>query len=123
MKHLFVPYELAVMAQDKGAEFPDRLASYNADGSFAFSKSQETEDVNWTEAPLYQQLVDWFREHKDIHIVYSPHFKTNGQVAGWIFDTYVQSNALGRKESSKTIEGSNYYEAYNTALIEALKLI
>lgn len=74
MQHLFVPYELALLAKEKG--FYERcLALYirgnnlyaaltgdreiGKEGFGSMYNNMDNEDIA---APLYQQLVDWFRK-------------------------------------------------------------
>lgn len=78
MKHLFVPYELAILAKEKGFNEPC-LASYlntklrwHTDG---LNNSDQWLGKSIT-APLYQQLVDWFREKHNIHVL--PKLLSNG---------------------------------------------
>lgn len=89
MKNLFVPYEIAIIAKEKGYNELD-LAYYR----LSFEERQEpflkTELIFFRErydnhnfrlerhptasgaictAPLYQQLTDWLREEKGIEII------------------------------------------------------
>jgi hypothetical protein len=68
MKHLFVPYELALLAKEKG--FNENCLGYFDEqnnlrmGLTYFNSSKHAQAV----APLYQQLVDWFDEVYNIRI-------------------------------------------------------
>lgn len=69
MKQLFVPYNLAIKLKEKG--FDERCFEWwysptqmSNDLIFRQYKS----DPDFCEAPIYQQVVDWFREKHNIHI-------------------------------------------------------
>lgn len=81
MNDLFIPYELAVIAKEKG--FRERcIRYYNYSGIIEVNKADEFQnghnynDCNYRfSAPLYQQLVDWFKKvHK---ITIEPRTKTD----------------------------------------------
>lgn len=130
MKKLFIPYELALIAKDKGfnescfggyylfENKPD-LCIYQDENEFSDSKEIILQ------APLYQQMVDWFSEKHKIQIVedisgLGTHFTCKiwnrnlrtgdceGKLGKW---TQTYPYALSR------------YEALNLAIEEALKLI
>ena len=73
MKHLFIPYELAIIAKEKGFD-KQCLAFYNGKGD-EMLQSIDTDFINFrstgycTTAPLYQQIIDWFREKYNISIL------------------------------------------------------
>ena len=77
MKHLFIPYELALIAKEKGFN-EDCLAYYQDEGNLVccdtnqvkgeFIPYKEQRDDDSATAPLYQQIVDWFREKHNILI-------------------------------------------------------
>lgn len=105
MKHLFVPDELALLAKEK--EFNEPIISF-----YVLQNGEERTEIE-NNAPLYQQLVDWFETEHNIHI------ETPIKCAlGYLPHIY--------KEETCTWQG-NYYstksEAYNAALTEAFKLI
>lgn len=73
MKHLFLPYDLAVLAKEKGFN-EDCLGCY---ASFYSSTKPDLytelkEEFNdfdvFVTAPLYQQIMDWFKKEHDILI-------------------------------------------------------
>ena len=92
MKHLFIPYELAILAKDKG--FKENCISwyykeewnakdahiFNTFSGNDFNSRTDLEDV--ISCPLYQQIIDWFRD-KGIIVVEKPAFD-------WVI--YVESN-------------------------------
>lgn len=82
MKHLFLPYELALIAKEKG--FDEKCLAYyvneskefrlNADKVFSNTSYTGTRDF-LTTAPLYQQIIDFLNEigdkkHLNTYVVY-----------------------------------------------------
>lgn len=123
MKHLFVPYDLALQLKEKGFDMPC-LGYYDGDDDGVWNDEPERElllnDHNKhgkLSAPLYQQVVDWFRENKGIHIQPQFHFHDKGYKIGKI--------PIGRSSYTGPYNKSykTYYEALNKAIKEALKLI
>ncbi len=134
MKHLFVPYYICVLAKNKG--FKEKVFSkydtntddlflsitnidYNVDEDFI--EEGELENFNsgkssYISAPLYQQLIDWFREKHNIHI-YTGHI---GHTNSWSAAVEETNRAGG---TFWTRHYDDYYEAVNQALEEAFKLI
>lgn len=122
MNKLFVPYELALLAKEKGFD-ECCIAIYH-------SKVNNPEPVIWQgtnstcvnkllnaaiTAPLYQQLVDWFREKHSICIG-----NVGDKVHG--FSPYISKNStIVYALWSPLIP--NYYDSFNRALEEAFKLI
>lgn len=152
MKHLFVPYNLALKLKEKGFDEPcitkfetyiDKTKLYPVLGTLGLNTPYENEYhgydqkiINDTEkhwvftgyknsvldhgnsivtAPLYQQVIDWFRDKYNLVLEASYSYslrnyqskivKSNGQ--GWVFFEI----------------HDNYYEALDEAIEEALKLI
>ncbi len=130
MKNLFIPYPLALLAKENGFNKPC-LGHYDFIGApVKFFSSDllsmggvQQNDTTKCCAPLYQQIVDWFRERHEIHLCYNLHFTTSGVVAGYMFDVYSFSAILGRNESERTITGATYYEALNATIEKAFELI
>lgn len=124
MEKLFVPYELAVLAKEKGFDEPcagyyntnDKkpvlCAFFNYTGvryASLYKKHQHSSDPI---APLYQQLVDWFRERHDINIV----FDLTSEEFCFIIESL-------KPPEDKWAYGTDYYSALTEALKEAFKLI
>lgn len=110
MKHLFVPYEIALLAKEKGFDEPclaiyenKELHTWRVADTLVQQKDLANSDS--IVAPLYQQLIDWFRE-KNIKLV-------EGRQDGWIILTKYDSAYIIHKEVYTIIE----------ALKEAFKLI
>jgi len=76
MKHLFVPYELAIALKEKGFNEPCFTYWFTVKGDNPQLKESDVRDLKgWvngegsnTTAPLYQQVIDWLRDTKDIQI-------------------------------------------------------
>lgn len=120
MKHLFAPYELANKLKEKGFK-EDCVASYwnkklelvNSVG-LLINKDGISNPIT---APLYQQVLDWFREKHKIHI-----FNESDDTGKWYYQIedipFTKSLVDGRN-----IYAKEFYEAYDEAIEEALKLI
>lgn len=114
MKHLFIPYELAVIAKEKG--FDEECFAYYDKLEKLKDGSVEPPAIAYplTNAPLYQQIADWFREKHNLSI------EVNHYKAGWFSDIWL----IPYTENKWTQEDfKTYYEALNKAITEALKLI
>lgn len=126
MKHLFVPYELALLAKEKG--FPQHIGS----GLAAYDKTEDGTEwlhtggaypVGLLVAPLYQQLIDWFREKHLIIItplLYSEKHAYISPDPNFIFEFAISDHVNGNSSIAKN---KDYYESFNKALTEAFKLI
>lgn len=123
MKHLFVPYELALLAKEKGFNEPC-LAAYKLSGDRSVPYSKEGDIIieanahqyaNTIKAPLYQQLVDWFRDEHKIHFCVTP---PDGV---WKY-TY-EIKYFGYKDQNGGTGYNSYNEALNAFLTQAFKLI
>ncbi len=135
MNHLFIPYQLALQAEHKGFNLPC-LSYYqpNIEGKvnqFFVAGDQpeiiDPEVPHITLTPLYQQMVDWFREEHNTHIEVS----TRGEDSEypkwqyWLVNTKKSNRielALNELEQTEFIEFNSYYEALNAAITEAFKL-
>lgn len=77
MKHLFVPYEIALKLKELGFDEPCLYTVILEDGVRPVYNGHQMEWIDWnnfipttntsvgkcyTSAPLYQQVIDWFRE-------------------------------------------------------------
>lgn len=134
MKKLFVPYELAVQLKEKGFNEPC-LCCYRGNAlQLAISTSGYLSDTNfevnsdlndatgyWVAAPLYQQIVDWFREKHDIFIDIRRAYWRDNDVEYNDFIYPPKSNV--HLDITLGNEFPTYYEALDNAIKEALKLI
>lgn len=121
MKHLFVSYEIAKLLKDKGfnEECLGTWCNYHLqliDNPKFIKKNKKFvgKHLNmFCSAPLYQQVIDWFREKHNIHIslnqhvnYYKPWLDLNNKLIGLHCDIT-----------------TSYYQALDKAIFEAIKLI
>jgi len=131
MKHLFVPYELALLAKEKGFDEPC-LTNFNHNKNF---DTRLISDVGFCDcanrnlhkgcvsAPLYQQIVDWFRDvHKILILpdIYSRAYSHASASPNFVFKFKISDHVSGEWYCK---ESKDYYQALNAALTEAFKLI
>lgn len=127
MKKLFIPYELALLAKEKGFDEPCFAAYVEKE----FRLSLAIPIINHNDAfyltcsaPLYQQIIDWFRETHRINILIHPHEKFYLE---WMIEhQYLDGNKFHSILANKfftSIRIKTYYEALNKAIEEAFKLI
>lgn len=136
MKHLFVSYELAIKLKEKGFDEPcfmyendSERSLYNYEYDIFLNDKQNLS--SFIKIPLYQQVVDWFREKHNIHININPQadstkdsgFKPNGKYCGTIDDVTIGKEMFNTDTIQLIPVGDNYYSALNNAIEEALKLI
>lgn len=129
MKNLFIPYKLAVIAKEKG--FPNNIGS-------CLAAWEDTRNGCWLhfgsypvgllQAPLYQQIIDWFREKHNLHIYLSVDFYESGDNYLWqILIKDITDKTFYSKKSTGLYGDNNeyptYYKALEKAIEEAFKLI
>jgi len=126
MKHLFVSYEIALQLKEKGFD-EDCFGFYNnADGN-VWIKHEIPNDIKeiYTgdiAAPLFQQVVDWFREKHDLHISIESYNQDEKEKE----IEYEYSYIIVTRKNYPTVPNlfyNTYYEALNEAIEEAVKLI
>ena len=111
MKHLFVPYELALKLKEK--EFNESCFQvYDSPYSMIPDCEAGNNSTN-VDAPLYQQVQDWFREKHNIHIWVRK--SNNSELFFYRMDYNLNYNHNERFNT--------YYEALTKAIEEAIKLI
>lgn len=128
MKELFLPYELAVIAKEKG--FRELcFALVTEKNVIQFLDTSDFEELDFDNrvtsindtpcvpAPLYQQIVDWFRVEKLISVEVSWNAHTR------IWQGVVQDIRNPINTYDDYGAGKEYYHAFNTAITEAFKLI
>lgn len=135
MKELFVPYPIALLAKEKG--FDEPCLAFYAPGEKLYPVMQEPakgsyfNDGNFDEtlrAPLYQQLVDWFREEHNLFIKID-NFPTEEDTVDYDYcicrcDSDVDERGYMEYIIDYSLERSfTYYEALNEAIEEAFKII
>ena len=116
MKHLFIPYELALQLKEKGFN-EDCFGCYYKDKTFAYHPDS---DVS-VDAPLYQQVIDFIRDKGIVISIYN-------NASGYLWNRAKTEGGtdLGWSEYNGPNESGvwdSYYEALNNAIEEALKLI
>lgn len=132
MKHLFVPYEIALQLKEKG--FNESCFGYyypNVPNELYHAKFDVTtgpillkkEDFVYY-APLYQQVIDWFiKEHKITIDTSADECNDGDSGDGPMFEYFIKDWKNLKMYSSKSIQYLSRKEAYNKAIEEALKLI
>ena len=126
MKNLFVTYELALLAKEKG--FDELCLSKIRDTGELLINGDwyRSSDIN---VPTREQLLDWFREEHDINVGVFPMYTQEDNYEtcwGWniielkwgIDKEHHIANYVSAREY-----GLSYYEALTIALTEAFKLI
>lgn len=111
----YIPYELAIMAKEKGFnalcqccyDKNQLLASYGE----VFDYKNYNNSLFMCSAPTYQQLLDWFREEKDIHISIQRGSE------------YIQIATICTTFEKTIGTYVEYYEALETAIKEAFGLL
>jgi len=137
MKHLFLPYNLALLAKEKGFD-EEVLGWYNTDKDFIlplhkqwitidceFPKrnSDFRKDGNsliFIAAPLYQQITDWFREKRNIHISYDRNPIAKNKFMYFYFIKLGNGFDTTAKYSG---DFNSVYEALDKAIEQAFTLI
>lgn len=138
LKEQFVPYELAVKLREKGFNEicialiteKDLLIPLRFDDEEELEFNQEIKkhnNVSCIPTPLYQQVIDWFRDEKSkfiyiqcilIHKPEGGYFWGIGNMKiedGWEHTNYDMEEALRTHKS--------YYKCLEAAIEQALKLI
>ncbi len=126
MKNLFAPFSLALLANQKGFTTQDFFATWNIDEQHfypAYSKSVVEESKHLIIAPLYCQLVDWFREVQGFEISSPETFVVDEHNQSYRCEI-VCVRERGHANIVLELSGfRGYYELLTTALEEAFKLI
>jgi len=110
---LFVKYSVAFIAKEKG--FKDRCLAFWNNGQLIISDNLPDDfQSNWKTcfaAPIYQQIIDWFREEHGISIYSNP----VRMQESWKFTV--------EKNTSLVFFKGTYYEALDKAIQEAFNFI
>ena len=98
----------------------------NRYGNFTIKSGKNEHNPDYVlSAPLYQQLVDWFREKHGKNI-YVQHNCQNGKYYGTLSEYNGGGfHEIGMPTGKHSAEGpfENYHEAFNAVLTKAFKLI
>jgi len=125
MKHLFAPYNLSLLAKEKWFNEPCLRyynVGHNKDAPIRLSMFKN-EQMGSVSAPLYQQLVDWFREKHQYNIVVigcEMIAEEEGTRGGFTWCINKRSKVASALWEPKI---EDYYDCLNKALEEAFKLI
>ncbi len=121
LDQLFIPYELAVIAKEKGFNDPCLRAFDNKQlsigGFLLYDRWREfnNSDERYVLQPLYHQTVTWFRTKHKIKICEDQ--ETFPCVVFHIIEIEKGTNG------SKFVMHEKYFEALNKAIEQAFKLI
>ncbi len=120
MNHLFIPFRLAVLAEEK--LFNEQCLAWYNYGKLQIFGEDLILDCYATEenrplAPLYQQIIDWFREKHNLYI----------EITMWHHGLHYSIKEI-KKDSCYAIKNQeeyieDYYSALTKAIEEAFKLI
>lgn len=102
MNDLFLPYKLAKLAKENG--FDELCLRYyikenrigNNTKNFSGIKNSDKRTFRFVAAPLYQQILDWFRKEHEIYIYYQP----------YPYDKYILYSITYRDETGMWAEGT-----------------
>ncbi len=116
MKHLFLSYNLSLIAKEKGF-VEECFAHYNEykrlkiDNLVFFGKGEIL-------APTYSQIIDWFREKHGLHI------RLTRLIDRWHYKIQLLDN-IGDPDKIQGYSGfeGNYTQGITKAIEEAFKLI
>lgn len=149
MKNLFVPYEIAVLAKEKGFNDPCLQFFKDIDGKIYLSDNDSIPGCNSIEieinapfynfdgfplydtklvsAPLYQQIIDWFREKHKIEVFARPYLSSQNITKYFPCAIRKIKDEYGIKWEDDIFYNKpktySYYQSLNKAIKEALKLI
>lgn len=146
LSHLFVPYNIALLAKQKGFKeyclswYPNDFElcdglNINIEGNYVENHKYPQKGIS---APLHRQLIDWFRiQHNLIVSADSAFFSVDHpedkqlfypKIYKWLAIKDFKDISLNNKEhivldGNSGLETLDYYKALNTSIEEAFKLI
>ena len=117
LEKLFVPYDLGVKILEKGfdEEFVSHMVYIEK-----LPKKPDPPTITYANlffAPMYQQVIDWFREKHKLVIDVGLSGDEECKFAGRIYDSFFPHMTKGRTGES------DYYDTLEKIIYEALKLI
>lgn len=142
MQYLFVPYHIALALKEKG--FDESCLSHYGNNKWLepmqysdSCKNSVLSKLNWTAAPLYQQVQEWLLEKHKINVWAMPSYNSEGMTwfAGiFCYDkvgnhvlTYIQDEDIAPTFNTLGLAANKIFdtpkEALTKAIEEALKLI
>lgn len=124
IKDLFVSYEIAKKLKEKG--FNEPCLAYTVTDNIRGDQTEMFKDgailrnseTPVTTAPLYQQVVDWFREEHNIIPISK--ICSNNKYLNDVVKNNMEEETIF---STKSAYHKTYYEALTKAIEEAIKLI
>ena len=124
MKKEFVPYEIAIKLKEKG--FNLGCLAYFVNDQFRLKKYLSSKDANYNSdftignlfsAPLWQQVIDWFREKHNLIIWVEARYGFEKKYLWFIhFDVLIKDDIFD-------LHIEKYEEARQAAIEHALTLI
>lgn len=125
MENLFIPYELAVIAKEKG--FNEPCFATFVKGEFIFFQDERKEHaaneyLNSIEcsAPLYQQITGWFESNHDL--IFVPNHRMNGDVKTyWYCVNKFEKSAAGIIHGAVGMISIGCHRSNNSALNKAIE--
>lgn len=122
MKHLFLNYSLSLLAKEKGFNEPCLTFWFKPNNistaRLAIINQRDLNEIDGFKtkgdnvaAPLYQQIIDWFREKHNINLIPS------------ILPPKWYSFSVIRESKKYKTQPLPYYQALDAAITEAFKLI
>lgn len=142
MKHLFIPYEIALKLKELGFN-EECFGFYNnhppknhhprglvIEGHQDHNEETEDDDLICS-APLYQQVVDWLRDKHGIEVQHGCRVPVEAiKAAGgkidhldFKYNFYLYSEDRNPKLIGGQMRGNDYYQTLSKVIEEALKLI
>lgn len=120
MNKQFVNYEISLKLKELGFVEPCMGLYYIENKKFSktnYSHSNIVKSNDYIiDAPLWQQVIDWFREKHNV-IISNKYIGTIGKYEIYIY------NMFGRIEPFENYECSNFYSAREKAILKAIELI
>lgn len=122
MKHLFVPFEIALKL--KGLRFKEESLYCYVIADEAVSSSPSWINYNKSKSlcsrPLYQQVVDWLREEHKMHLRVDIQ---DVKLQWFCYEILVEKEGDYTNELEFDMNFKSYYEALETGITKALDLI
>lgn len=120
MNHLFVNYTIARKLKEKG--FNDEcVAHFTTEYEIKLNNIYDTLHLIRLKAPMYQQVVDWFRETHKLFIYILDGDTREDNLFYWYQVGDLTCN--GAVVSNCKTDYKTYYEALEKAIEEAIELI
>lgn len=123
MKNLFVPYELALKLKEKG--FNEQCLMVYESKDSLIPESEAGSNYTNVDAPLYQQVQNWFYNRHKIFVEADGYIINSGKYDGCYGFKAVIRVAEDYKEKILFAQGefSTIERAWDKAIEEAIKLI